>query len=145
MKLRKIDHIGIVVSDIAAAKAFFIELGLSLQFEGELGGELVDNIIGLQGVTDAFAFMQTPDGEATIELIQFYTPPSEKEPQTPQANMLGLRHLAFVVDDIEAIVEKMKKHGAELVGKLQQYEDSYKLCYLRGPEGILIELAEPLK
>ena len=145
MKVHKIDHVGIVVNDLAAAKAFFLELGLELQGEGELEGDLLDKIVGLHNVKDAYAFMRTPDGEAAIELIQFYQPSGEKDSQRPLANTPGIRHLAFVVEDIEAIVAKLQKHGAELVGSIQNYENSYKLCYIRGPEGIILELAEPVK
>jgi catechol 2,3-dioxygenase-like lactoylglutathione lyase family enzyme len=145
VKVHKIDHVGIVVNDLAAATAFFLDFGLELQGEGIVEGEWVDNVVGLHGVKDAYAMLQTPDGEANIELIQFYRPTSEKDIQRPLANTPGIRHIAFVVEDIEAVVAKLKKQGAEIVGRIQNYEDTYKLCYIRGPEGIILELAEPVK
>jgi 4-hydroxyphenylpyruvate dioxygenase-like putative hemolysin len=89
--------------------------------------------------------LRTPDGEANIELTQFYRSTGEKDIQRPLANTPGIRHIAFVVKDIEAVVAKLKKQGAEIVGRIQNYEDTYKLCYIRGPEGIILELAEPVK
>jgi catechol 2,3-dioxygenase-like lactoylglutathione lyase family enzyme len=89
--------------------------------------------------------LRTPDGEANIELVKFYRPSDEKGIQRPLANTLGIRHIAFAVEDIEAIVAKMKKHGAELIGEIQTYENAYKLCYVRGPEGIILELAEQIQ
>jgi catechol 2,3-dioxygenase-like lactoylglutathione lyase family enzyme len=145
VKVRKIDHVGIIVNDLAAAKAFFLDFGLELQGEGEMEGESLDKIVGLNNVKTGYAYLQTPDGEANIELIHFYRPSGEKELDQPLANTHGIRHIAFVVEDIEAIVEKVKKHGAELVGSVYNYENTYKLCYIRGPEGIILELAEPLK
>lgn len=144
MKIRRIDHVGIVVKDMAAAKAFFLDFGLELQSEGQLQGEWIGKIIGLGYVKDDYAFLQTPDGEATIELIQFHSPPDDSPAQQSVANMPGLRHLAFVVEDIDAHVARFKKQGVEVVGEVYNYENVYKLCYVRGPEGILLELAEEL-
>ncbi len=144
MKIRRIDHVGIVVRDMAAAKAFFLDFGLQLQSEGQLEGEWIGKIIGLGYVKDDYAFLQTPDGETTIELIQFYSPPDDSPAQQSVANMPGLRHLAFIVEDIDAHVARFKKQGVEIVGELYNYENVYKLCYVRGPEGILLELAEEL-
>ena len=145
MKIRRIDHIGIVVKDLAAAKAFFLDFGLELQMEGELEGEKLDTIVGVKGVKDGFAFFKTPDGEANIELIQFYTPTDDRPVQLPQANTPGIRHIAFVVEDIEAHVARLKAKGAAVFSEIQTYEDSYKLCYVRGPEGIILELAEAVQ
>lgn len=145
MKVHKIDHVGIVFNDLAAAKAFFLDFGLELQGEGIAEGTWVGNVIGLDDVQVAYAMLRTPDGEANIELIQFYRPMGEKDIQPSLVNTPGMRHLAFVVEDIEAVVAKLKKQGAEIVGRIQNYEDTYKLCYMRGPEGIILELAEPLK
>ena len=144
MKVHKIDHVGIVVNDLAAAKAFFLDFGLELQGEGIVEGVWVDNVVGLQDVKDAYAMLRTPDGEANIELIQFYRPTSEKDGERPPANVPGIRHIAVVVEDIEAVVEKLQKQGAEMVGRIQKI-DTFKLCYIRGPEGIILELAEPVK
>jgi len=145
VKVHKIDHVGIVVNDLATAKTFFLDFGLELQGEGIVEGEWVDNVVGLHDVKASIAMLRTPDGEANIELIQFYRATGEKEIQRPLANTPGIRHIAFVVKDIEAVVANLKKQGAEIVGRIQTYEDTYKLCYIRGPEGIILELAEPVK
>lgn len=145
MKIRRIDHVGIIVNDLPAAKAFFLDFGLEMLGEGEVEGEWVERIIGLQDVKEEIVMLRTPDGEANIELVKFYTPLDEKGVQRPLANTLGIRHIAFAVEDIEAIVAKLKKKGAELFGEIQNYENAYKLCYIRGPEGIILELAEQIK
>jgi len=142
MKIHRIDHIGVIVEDLDAAKAFFLELGLEVMGEGGMEGEWVERIIGLEGVKGEIAMMQTPDGEANIELVRFITPTDDNDRELPLANTRGIRHIAFAVEDIEGIVEKLKAHGAQLVGEIQNYEDTYKLCYVRGPEGIILELAE---
>ena len=136
------DHVGIVVSDLAAATEFFVELGLELQGEGSVEGRWVDRIVGLDGVRTQFAFMQTPDGHGRLELIQFHSPPAQDGNRDAPANTLGIRHVAFAVEDIDAVVAGLRAHGAELVGEVEQYEDIYRLCYVRGPEGIIVELAE---
>jgi len=145
MKINRIDHVGIIVNDLPAAKAFFLDLGLEMLGEGKVEGEWVERIIGLQDVKEELVILRTPDGEANIELVKFYTPSDENGVQRPLANTLGIRHIAFVVEDIDAIIAKLKKNGAELVGEIQTYENSYKLCYIRGPEGIILELAEQIK
>ena len=145
MKVHKIDHVGIVVNDLGTAKTFFLDFGHELQGEGIVEGEWVDNVVGLDDVKASIAMLRTPYGEANIELTQFYRPTGEKDIQRPLANTPGIRHIAFVVKDIEAVVAKLKKQGAEIVGRIQTYEDTYKLCYIRGPEGIILELAEPVK
>ena len=136
------DHVGIVVDDLAAATEFFVQLGLELQGEGSVEGRVVDRIVGLEGVRTDLAFLQTPDGHGRLELIKFHTPPAQGESRYAPANTLGLRHLTFAVDDIDAVVAGLQARGAELVGGLERYEDSYRLCYVRGPEGIILELAE---
>jgi len=144
MKIQHINHVGVVVRDLAAAKAFFIDFGLELLGEGDFEGELFDQVSGLSGVKVSIAMLRTPDGGANIELSGFHSPADAGAIQQPAANTLGIRHIAFVVDDIEAAVAKLKQHGAEPFSAIQQYEDSYKLCYVRGPEGIIIELAEQI-
>ena len=139
------DHVGIVVDDLAAATEFFIQLGLEL--EGEvtgMEGRSVDRILGLNGVRTDFAFMQTPDGHGRLELIKFHSPSNQGDNGHAPANAPGIRHLTFAVDDIHAVVDGLRARGTELVGELVRYEDSYWLCYVRGPEGIIIELAEPI-
>ena len=145
MKIHRIDHVGIIVNDLPAAKAFFLDFGLEMQGEGKVEGEWVDRVVGLHDVKAAYVMLRTPDGEANIELAKFYMPSDEKGMQRPLANTLGIRHIAFAVEDIEAVVAKLKKKGAELVGEIQNYENAYKLCYVRGPEGIILELAEQIK
>jgi catechol 2,3-dioxygenase-like lactoylglutathione lyase family enzyme len=144
MTIERMDHVGIVVEDLAAAVEFFVELGMELQGEGSGGGEAVDRIVGLGGVKSDFAFLQTPDGHGKVELVKFLSPPAaDGNPQAP-ANATGLRHLTFAVDDVKAVLAKLEARGAELVGELVRYEDIYWLCYVRGPEGIVIELAEKI-
>ncbi len=145
MKVHRIDHVGIVVNDLPAAKAFFLVLGLEMMGEGEVEGEWAERIIGLQDVKADVIMLRTPDGEANIELSKFHSPTDENGIQRSLANTLGIRHIAFAVEDIEAIVAKLKKNGAELVGEIQSYENTYKSCYIRGPEGIILELAEQLE
>src|SRR4051812_31656775 len=145
MKIHRIDHVSINVNDFAAAKAFFLDFGLELQGEDELEGEWLGQLLGLSGVKTAVAFFKTPDGGASIELVKYYSPSDEKGIQPSFANTLGIRHIAFVVEDIEAMVAKLKKRGTEVFGEIYNYENTYKLCYVRGPEGIILELAEQVK
>lgn len=144
MKINRIDHVSINVNNLSEAKAFFVDLGLQVQAEWELDGELLDKIVGLNHVKTACVALGMPDGEAWIELVKFYTPSDENGIQQPFANTLGIRHICFAVEDLEAIVAKLKRKGTEIFSEIQQYEDSYKLCYVRGPEGIIIELAEKI-
>jgi catechol 2,3-dioxygenase-like lactoylglutathione lyase family enzyme len=142
MTIQRMDHVGIVVDDLAAATAFFVELGFRLQGDGSVEGDWVDRVVGLEGVQVEFAMVETPDGHGRLELIQFQTPPAQGgDPRAP-ANTRGIRHIAFAVDDIDAVVAGARDHGAELVGEVERYGDIYRLCYIRGPEGIIVELAE---
>jgi catechol 2,3-dioxygenase-like lactoylglutathione lyase family enzyme len=139
MTIQRMDHVGIVVDDLEAATAFFVELGFNVQGDGRVEGDWVDRIVGLEGVRTKFAMVETPDGHGRLELIEFDTPPAEGgDPHAP-ANTRGIRHIAFIVDDIDAAVA-----GAELVGEVERYGDIFRLCYIRGPEGIIVELAEKL-
>ena len=144
MTIQRMDHVGIIVEDLAAATAFFVDLGLELEGETSMEGESVDRLIGLEGVQTDFAFVRAPDGHG-LELIKFRSPPSPGgDPHAP-ANATGLRHITFAVDDLEASLARLQDgHGAELVGEVVRYEGSYKLCYIRGPEGIIVELAEKI-
>jgi catechol 2,3-dioxygenase-like lactoylglutathione lyase family enzyme len=138
------DNVGIVVDDLAGAIAFFVELGLELEGEATVEGPLVDRVIGLLGVRSDIAMLRTPDGHSRVELSKFHTPAAVgAEPNAP-VNRLGMGRIMFAVDDIEAVVAGLRTRGSELVGEVVQYEDSYRLCYVRGPEGILIALAEQL-
>jgi catechol 2,3-dioxygenase-like lactoylglutathione lyase family enzyme len=138
------DHVGIVVEDLAAARSFFLELGLTLRGEASVEGGWVDRVVGLEGVRAEIAMVETPDGNGRLELAKFHVPSSRGGEEQAPANTPGIRHLAFEVDDIDAVVAGLRARGAELVGEVERYEDSYLLCYVRGPEGIIVELAEKI-
>ena len=142
MTIQRMEHVGIVVDDLEAATAFFVELGLKLQGEGPAEGGWVDRVVGLEGVRAEIAMVETPDGHGRLELVKFHSPSVRGGEGHAPANILGIRHLAFVVDDIDAAVATVRARGGELVGEVENYEDVYRLCYLRGPEGIIVELAE---
>ena len=144
MTIQRMDHVGVVVEDLEAATAFFLELGFTVQGDGSVGGEWVDRIVGLDGIEVDFAMVETPDGHSRLELIRFRSPPGPDADRTVPANVPGIRHLAFAVDDVDAAVARLEPRGAELVGEIVRYGDVYRLCYIRGPEGIIIELAEQL-
>jgi catechol 2,3-dioxygenase-like lactoylglutathione lyase family enzyme len=137
------DHVGIVVDDLAAAKAFFVALGLEPRGEGSVEGSEVDRIVGLDGVRSELAFLQTPDGHSRVELVKFHSPPLRAGDPPAPANTPGLSHLTFAVDDVDAAIASLQSHGAELVGEVVNYS-GYRLCYIRGPEGIILELAESI-
>jgi catechol 2,3-dioxygenase-like lactoylglutathione lyase family enzyme len=142
MTIERMDHVGIVVEDLAAATEFFVELGLELQGGGAVDGDWVDRVVGLEGVRAELAMMETPDGHGRLELVKFHAPPAEGDDGHAPANARGIRHVTFAVDDLEALVARLQARGAELVGTVERYEDTYLLCYVRGPEGIIVELAE---
>jgi catechol 2,3-dioxygenase-like lactoylglutathione lyase family enzyme len=145
MTIQRMDHVGVVVEDLAAATAFFAELGFSLLGEWSVEGDgAVDRIVGLEGVRTDVAMVQTPDGHGRLELIRFRAPSGPEGERHAPANAPGLRHIALAVDDIDATLAGVRAHGAELVGEVERYGDSYRLCYVRGPEGIIVELAEQL-
>lgn len=143
--LQRMDNIAIVVDDLAAAKAFFTELGMELEGEATLEGSVVDRLIRLDGVRTDIAMMRTPDGHGRLELTKYHTPASPGGDQPTPVNALGMHRIMFAVHDIEDVIDRLKPHGAELVGELMQYENSYRLCYLRGPAGIFVALAEQTK
>ena len=145
MTIKRMDHIGIVVEDLPAAIEFFTQLGLELEGQGQVEGELVDRLIALEGVRSDIAMLRTRDGQRIVELSQFHSPPMQRDSRDAPANTSGIRHISFVVDDIEAAIAGLRERGGELVGELQRYEDSYLLCYVRGPEGIIVGLNEQLK
>jgi catechol 2,3-dioxygenase-like lactoylglutathione lyase family enzyme len=145
MTLQRMDNVLIVVEDLAAAKAFFVELGMELEGETQVEGPWVGSVIGLEDVRADIAMLRTPDGHGRVELTRFHTPPAVRtEPEDAPANALGIRRIMFTVEDIDDMVERLRSHGAELVREIAQYEELYRLCFLRGPEGILIGLAQPL-
>ena len=144
MTVQRLEHIGIVVDDIAAATAFFSALGLELEGEASVEGPLVDRINGLEGVRADIAILRTPDGNSKLELAKYRSPAYGRDEGPAPANAPGIRHILFVVDDIEASLAALRAHGSELVGELENYENSYWLCYVRGPAGIIVELAEKI-
>ena len=145
MTLQRMDNVLIVVEDLEAAKAFFAELGMELEGETQVEGPAVDRTVGLDGVRADISMMRTPDGHGRVELTRYHTPPAVRaEPEDAPANALGIRRIMFAVDDLDDVVARLRSHGAELVGEIAQYEDSYRLCFLRGPAGIIVGLAEQL-
>jgi catechol 2,3-dioxygenase-like lactoylglutathione lyase family enzyme len=138
------DHVGVVVKDLPAAIEFFTQLGMEAQGNGSVGGELVDRIVGLDGVQVEMAMLKTPGGDAKIELVKFLSPPVEDGDPGAPSNTRGLRHLCFEVEDVDSLVADLEERGGELVGEVVSYGNSYRLCYVHGPEGIIVELAEPL-
>src|SRR5688572_17905772 len=143
--IQRMDNVLIVVEDMEAAKAFFAELGMELEGETTVEGPWVGSVIGLGDVRADIAMMRTPDGHGRVELTRFHTPPAVRaEPENAPANALGIRRIMFAVEDIDDVVARLRNHGAELVGEIAQYEDKYRLCFLRGPEGVVIGLAEQL-
>jgi catechol 2,3-dioxygenase-like lactoylglutathione lyase family enzyme len=137
------ENVGIVVHDLATATAFFVELGLELIGEATVEGDWVDGVVGLNGVRTAIAMLETPDGHGRLELMKFHSPPAAGGGYA-SPNTLGIRRIAFSVDDIDAAVAGLQARGAELLGTVERYEDSYRLCYVRGPEGIIVMLAEQI-
>ena len=145
MTIKRMDNIGIIVDDLAGAIAFFSELGLELEGQQPVEGRWVDQVIGLEGVRVDMAMMRTPDGHGRIELSKFHTPPAiSAEPKNAPVNTLGIRRIMFAVEDIDAVVARLLAHGAELVGEVVQYEDTNRLAYIRGPEGIIVGLNEQI-
>jgi catechol 2,3-dioxygenase-like lactoylglutathione lyase family enzyme len=142
MTIQRMEHVGIVVEDLAAATAFFVELGLELQGEGSVEGGWVDRVVGLEGVRAEIAMLETLDGHGRLELSKFHVPSGRGGDRHAPANTPGIRHVSFLVDDVDAVVAGLRARGAELVGEVERYKDSYRLCYVRGPEGIIVELAE---
>jgi catechol 2,3-dioxygenase-like lactoylglutathione lyase family enzyme len=141
MTLKRMDNVLIVVDDLEAVKAFFIELGLALEGESTVEGPLVGKLIGLDDVRATLAMMRTPDGQG-IELDKFHMPDAIRfGPVNAPVNALGIRRIMFAVDDIEDLVARLRAHGAEVIGEMQ-YEDTYRLAYIRGPEGIIVALAQ---
>jgi catechol 2,3-dioxygenase-like lactoylglutathione lyase family enzyme len=143
--LQRMDNVLIVVEDLEAAKAFFAELGMELEGQTTVEGPAVDGTVGLSDVRADIAMMQTPDGHGRVELSTFYRPAAIRaEPQDAPTNALGIRRIMFTVDDVDDVVARLRKHGGEVVGEIVQYEDAYRMCFLRAPEGFIVGLAQPL-
>jgi catechol 2,3-dioxygenase-like lactoylglutathione lyase family enzyme len=138
------DNIGIVVDDMKAAVAFFMELGMELEGKATVEGPWVDQTLGLKGVRSDIVMLRTPDGLGKVELAKYQKPRAGAAPKNPPPNTLGLHRIMFAVDNVDATLARLRPHGAELIGEVTQYENLYRLCYLRGPEGIIVALAEEL-
>jgi catechol 2,3-dioxygenase-like lactoylglutathione lyase family enzyme len=144
MAVQRLDNVGIVVEDLAAAIEFFRELGLELEGQGMVEGEWAGRVTGLGDQRVEIAMMRTPDGHGRLELSRFLAPAVVADHRTAPVNSLGYLRVMFAVDDIDDTLVRLRRHDAELVGEVVQYEDVYRLCYIRGPEGVLIGLAEKL-
>ncbi|HEY0806648.1 MAG TPA: VOC family protein [Pseudonocardiaceae bacterium] len=143
MMIYRMDHAGVVVEDLAAAVAFFVELGMELEGEATVEGDWVDQLLGLDGVRADLAVVRTPDGHGRVELSTFHTPAAGVAPRAP-VNTPGIPRLTFVVDAVDDVLDRLRGHGAELVGEVAQYEQYCRYCYVRGPAGIIIGLVEEL-
>ena|SRR5687767_4143196 len=144
MTVKRMDNVGIVVEDLDAAIAFFTELGLTLEGRAPIEGAWAERVTGLRGMRVEIAMMRTPDGHSRLELSRFLAPPVVADHRTTPVNALGYLRVMFTVEDIDDTLARLGRHGAQLVGEVSQYEDTYRLCYIRGPEGILIGLAQEL-
>jgi catechol 2,3-dioxygenase-like lactoylglutathione lyase family enzyme len=144
MAIKRMDNVGIVVEDLAGTIDFFRELGLELEGQATIEGEWAGRVTGLGDQRVAIAMMRTPDGHGRLELSRFLTPPPVADHRKAPVNALGYLRVMFAVDDLEATLERLRPRGAELVGEVVRYEDAYLLCYIRGPEGLLIGLAQEL-
>ena len=144
MTVKRMDNVGIVVEDLDAAIQFFTELGLDLEGRAPIAGEWADGVTGLRNMRVEIAMMRTPDGHGRLELSRFLAPPVAADHRNAPVNALGYLRVMFAVEDIDDTLARLGKHGAQLVGEVVRYEDAYRLCYIRGPEGILIGLAEEL-
>ena len=145
MALQRMDNVLINVEDMEAAKAFFAEIGMEVEGEAQVEGRWADIVVGLEGVKSDVVMMRTLDGHGRVELSKFHSPPAIRpEPQNAPSNTLGMRRIMFTVDDIDDTVARLRQHGAELVGDIAQFEDSYRVCFVRGPEGIIVGLAQQL-
>jgi catechol 2,3-dioxygenase-like lactoylglutathione lyase family enzyme len=144
MAVKRIDNMGIVVDDLAATIDFFRELGLDLEGQGTIEGEWAGRVTGLGDQRVEIAMMRTPDGHGRLELSRFLTPAAVADHRNAPVNALGYLRVMFAVDDIDDTLERLRRRGAQLVGEVVQYKDAYRLCYIRGPEGLLIGLAQQL-
>ncbi|MFE5403019.1 VOC family protein [Streptomyces sp. NPDC056580] len=143
MTIQRMDNVAIVVDDLDAAVAFFAELGMELEGKAQIEGLFADLTVGLDGVRSDIAMMRTPDGHSKLELTKYHTPAvADTEPRNPPPNTLGLHRVMFAVDDIDDTIARLRAHGAELLGEVARYENIFRLCYLRGPAGIIVALAE---
>ena len=146
MAIQRLDNVLIVVDDLDAVVSFFVELGMELEGKGPVEGRWVERVIGIDDVRQDVAMLRIPGAPGRIELAMFHTPKAIRaEPQDAPTNTLGIRRIMFAVDDIDDVIARLRTHGAELVGEVAPYEDIFRLCYVRGPEGIVVGLAEQLR
>jgi catechol 2,3-dioxygenase-like lactoylglutathione lyase family enzyme len=144
MKIRHVNHVGINVENLEAAKVFFIDLGFKVAGEAKMEGQLLDAVTGLKDARTEFFMLEAPDGQVSLEIIKYHEPVDPEGIRPGAPNALGMRHIAFEVEDLDGIVKTLEQKGYNLVGSVQNYENIWKLCYVNGPEGIIIELAEQL-
>jgi catechol 2,3-dioxygenase-like lactoylglutathione lyase family enzyme len=145
MTLKRMDNVLIVVEDMEAAKAFFVEIGMQVEAETQVEGPWADKVVGLEGVRSDIVMLKTPDGNGRVELSKFHSPPAVRvTPEDAPSNALGIRRIMFAVEGLDDVVARLERRGAELVDEIAQYEDMYRLCFMRGPEGIIVGLAEQL-
>ena len=138
MTIQRMDNVSIVVDDLDATRDFFLELGMEVEGETQVEGRWVDRVVGLDGVVADILMMRTPDGHGRLELTRFRSPPAVGGEAAP-ANALGIRRIMFAVDDVDDVLARLEARGATLIGEVVQYKDSYRLCYVRGPEGIIVD------
>lgn len=144
MKLQKIDHIGIVVNDLAVTTAFFLDFGLELKGEAKMQSQLLDDLLRMHNAKTEFVQLGLPDGGVSLEIIKFVAPTDGTSIEPAAVHDLGIRHIAFLVDDLEAVIARLKEKGYEVFSEIQNYENVYKICYARGPEGIILDLNEKI-
>jgi catechol 2,3-dioxygenase-like lactoylglutathione lyase family enzyme len=144
MTLKRMDNVGIVVASLEAVIPFFVELGMRLEGRATIEGKWAGRVTGLGNQRVEIAMLVTPDGHSRLELSRFLTPPVVADHRNAPVNALGYLRVMFTVDDIDATLDRLRQHGAQLVGDVVQYEEAYRLCYIRGPEGLLVGLAEEL-
>lgn len=144
MSMLRLDHVGVVVHDLDSVADFFLDLGFERQGDAVVEGEVVDGINGLEGVRAEVVMVRTPDGSGQLELVKYHSPVAEEGPRSSPANRPGFRHIALEVQDLHAIVDGLRAKGFDTVGDVQNYGDSYWLCYVRGPEGLIVEFAQQI-
>jgi len=137
-----LNHVGVIVDDLEAATAFFVDLGLERSGTSSVEGEWVGRVIGLDDVRSELVWLEPADGSSALELVKFHRPADEEGPVPAPANRLGIRHLAFIVDDLDATLEGVREKGLDTIGEVENYQDTFRICYVRGPEGLIVELAE---
>jgi catechol 2,3-dioxygenase-like lactoylglutathione lyase family enzyme len=144
MAIKRMDHVGVIVEDLDAAVAYFVELGLELEGRGSVEGEFPDKLLGVDGVRADMAMLRTPDGKSRVEVSTMHSPPATSSAPHAPVETPGIPRFTFVVDSVDDTLDRLRPHGAELVGEVTHYEDIYRYAYTRGPEGIIVGLVEEL-